>query len=157
WLDDAGADRPSRPSPRPRRGPAAFRGARAVTPMVRRLLRLLMVHPTLAMQVGDQQLELLAQHPHLLLVRQLVALQGSSGATHTGALLEAADPESELSQVLQELSAELLSVDWPDPQAEWRDALLVIEQQTIQEQCDRLVAQGLHTPQDQSRYRELSQ
>jgi len=148
------------PDTRPARAPARTArrsGVRAVTPMARRLLRLLMTHPMLAARLGEQQLELLTQHPHLVLVRQLIALQGSSGATHAGALLQAADPGSELARVLDELSSELLSVDWPDPQAEWADALRVIERQAIQEQCDRLVATGLHTADERRRYRELSQ
>jgi len=155
WLSDRPAPeiRPARTRSR-MPGP---RAVRAVMPMARRLLRLLMMHPDLAARLGEQQLELLTQHPHLLLVRELIALQGSSKASHVGALLQAADPDSELASVLDELASELLSVEWPDPQAEWSDALQVIERQAIQEQCDRLVATGLHTADERRRYRELYQ
>jgi len=59
------------PDTRPVRAPARTArrsGVRAVTPMARRLLRLLMTNPMLAARLGEQQLELLTQHP---LVRQL--------------------------------------------------------------------------------------
>ncbi len=105
---------------------------------------------------GDQQLELLAHHPHLGLVRQLIGLASTCGAAHAGALLQAADPESDLARAIQDLSTELMSQDLPDPQAEWDDALRVIERQTVQEQCDRLIDSGLATADDRRRYQELS-
>src|SRR5690606_31663337 len=65
---------------------------RAVTPMAKRLLRLLLAHPGLVEHVGDQQLEILDNSPHLVLVRDLITLANISGARHAGALLEAAEP-----------------------------------------------------------------
>ncbi|MGB6218356.1 MAG: DNA primase, partial [Castellaniella sp.] len=129
---------------------------RQVTPMARRLLRLLLAHPALVAGLGDQQLELLAHHPHLGLVRQLVGLASTCGAAHAGALLQAADPESDLARAIQDLSTELMAQDLPDPQAEWDDALRAIERQSVQEQCDRLIASGLTTDDDRRRYQELS-
>ncbi|HXE19606.1 MAG TPA: DNA primase [Castellaniella sp.] len=131
-------------------------GTRQVTPMARRLLRLLLAHPELVARLGDQQLELLAQHPHLRLVRDLVGLASRGGAVHAGALLEAADPDSDLAHAIQELSTELLAQDLPEPQAEWDDALRALERQTIQDQCDRLIQGGLPTEDERRRYRELS-
>ncbi len=129
--------------------------ARSVTPMARRLLCLLLAHPVLVTELGDQQLELLAHHPHLILVRELIGLASACGATHAGALLEAADPESDLAQAIQDLSTELMTQDLPDPQAEWHDALRVIERQGVQDQCDRLIAAGLDTDEQRRRYQEL--
>ncbi|MGA0585293.1 MAG: DNA primase, partial [Castellaniella sp.] len=135
WLNDAPPRAPRGPGRTPRRGG----GARQVTPMARRLLRLLLAHPVLVSGLGDQQLELLAHHPHLELVRQLIGLASTRGAAHAGALLQAADPESDLARAIQDLSTELMAQDLPDPQAEWDDALRLIERQTVQEQCDRLI------------------
>lgn len=152
WQDSA-PSRTSRSAGRPaRRGG----GSRQVTPMARRLLRLLLAHPALVSGLGDQQLELLARHPHLELVRQLISLASTCGAAHAGALLQAADPESDLARAIQDLSTELMAQDLPDPQAEWDDALRTIERQTVQEQCDRLIESGLTTEEDRRRYQELS-
>src|SRR5690606_20566858 len=148
WQDAA-----LRGSGRPRRRGG---GSRQVTPMARRLLRLLLAHPALVSGLGDQQLELLAHHPHLGLVRQLIGLASTCGAAHAGALLQAADPESDLARAIRDLSTELMAQDLPDPQAEWDDALRTIERQTVQEQCDRLIESGLATDEDRRRYQELS-
>ncbi len=133
------------------------RRSRMVTPIARRLLRLLLAHPELVAQLGDQQLELLARSPHLVLVRDLIDLASTLGATHAGALIEAADPDSDLAQAMLDLSSELLGQDLPDPQAEWNDALRQIERVAIQDQCDQLVAGGLQSVADQQRYQALSQ
>ena len=71
-------------------------------------------------------------------------------------MLQAADPESDLARAIEDLSTELMAQDLPDPQAEWDDALRTIERQTVQEQCDRLIAAGLPTAEDRRRYQELS-
>ncbi|WP_323028908.1 DNA primase [Castellaniella defragrans] len=152
WLDAAPPQAPRAPGRPPRRGG----GSRQVTPMARRLLRLLLAHPALVAGLGDHQLELLAHHPHLGLVRQLIGLASTCGAAHAGALLQAADPESDLARAIQDLSTELMAQDLPDPQAEWDDALRAIERQTVQDQCDRLIESGLETAEDRRRYQELS-
>lgn len=152
WADAVPSQAP-RGAGRPSRGRG---GSRQVTPMARRLLRLLLAHPSLVAGLGDQQLELLAHHPHLGMVRQLVGLASTCGAAHAGALLQAADPESDLARAIQDLSTELMAQDLPDPQAEWDDALRAIERQSVQEQCDRLIASGLVTEDDRRRYQELS-
>ena len=144
---------PSGEPPRPRAG---RRGSRMVTPMARRLLRLLLAHPELVAELGDQQLELLARSPHLVLVRDLIELASTLGATHAGALIEAADPDSDLAQAMLDLSGEVLGQDLPDPQAEWNDALRQIELQAVQDQCSQLIAGGLLTEDDQRRYQALS-
>ncbi|CAM5222793.1 DNA primase [Castellaniella defragrans] len=158
WLREEGRPAEMEPgSPGARRGGRSGRGGgRQVMPLARRLLRLLLAHPELVGQLGDQQLELLAQHPHLSLVCELVALASACGnATHAGALLEAADPDSDLAQAIQDLSTELMAQDLPDPQAEWNGALCAIERQAVQDQCDRLVKGGLSGEADRRRYQEL--
>jgi DNA primase len=136
---------------------AVVGGSRAVTPMAKRLLRLLIGHPTLVGELGDQQLEILAQSPHLRLVQELIALSNISSARHAGALLEAVDPESDLAPVLEALATELLGEEeLPDPQGEWRDALHRIELDAIKAEQSALVATGLQEPEQRQRYQELT-
>src|SRR5690625_7340254 len=89
---------------------------RAVTPMAKRLLRLLLAHPELVDNLGDQQLEILDHSPHLVLVRDLITLANISGARNAGALMQADDPDSALATVLAPLPTERLTLDdLPDP------------------------------------------
>src|SRR5699024_12650931 len=128
---------------------------RAVTPMAKRWLRLLLAHPALVQRVGDQQLEILEHSPHLVLVRDLITLANVSGAQHAGALLEAADPESDLAQVLAPLTTELLDEeDLPDPHSEWNDALHRIELDAIKAEQSAHVRAGLQDQASQKRYQE---
>lgn len=137
--------------------PARAWQTKAVTPMAKRLLRLLLAHPELVSSVGDQQLEILQHGPHLVLVRDLITLINSSGARHAGALLQAADDGSDLAQVLSPLTTELLGHDdLPEPQAEWNDALRRIELDAIKAEQLMLVGSGLKDDVSQRRYHELT-
>ncbi|GAB2903448.1 DNA primase [Paralcaligenes ginsengisoli] len=130
---------------------------RSVTPMAKRLLRLLLAHPELVNSLGDQQLEILEQGPHLVLVRELIVLAHTSGARHVGALFQAADPESDLAGVLSSLSTELLDQDdLPDPQTEWNDALHRIELEAIKAEQSALIQSGLQDDAARKRYQELT-
>lgn len=141
---------------RPRQQRRGKSKSRAVTPMAKRLLRLLLAHPQLVADLGDQQLELLARSPHLVLVRELIALASTRGASHAGALLECADPDSDLGAVLVDLSGEMLEQDdLPDPQAEWNDALRQIELQVVRAEQNELINSGLSSDEDRKRYQEL--
>ncbi len=143
----------------PRGKPAASRGnkARTVTPMAKRLLRLLLAHPELVSSLGDQQLEILEQGPHLVLVRDLIALAHASGARHAGALLQAAEPGSDLEGVLASVSLELLAQeDLPDPQSEWTDAMRRIELEAIKAEQLSLIDAGLKDDESRKRYHELT-
>ncbi|OWT55193.1 DNA primase [Candidimonas nitroreducens] len=146
----------------PRAAAAPARGRRGRQPrlvasMAKRLLRLLLAHPQLVDSLGDQQLEVLEQGPHLVLVRELIALAHTSGARHVGALLQAAEPESDLAGVLASLSAELLDQDdLPDPQTEWNDALRRIELDALKAEQSALVQGGLAEEAARSRYQELT-
>ncbi len=141
----------------PRRGEGGARQSRAVTPMAKRLLRLLLAHPDLVAGMGDQQLEILEQSPHLALVRDLIALANTSGARHVGALLQAAEPESELALLLGSLSSEILAQeDLPDPLAEWNDALHRIELEAIKAEQSALIQAGLADEASRQRYQKLT-
>ena len=129
----------------------------SVTPMAKQLLRLLIAHPRLVAGLGDQQLEILERGPHLRLVRELIALAAASGARHAGALLQAAEPGSDLEQVLSGLGPQVLAEeDLPDPQAEWNDALRRIELDMIKAEQTALAQAGLKSTADQQRYQDLN-
>ena len=141
----------------PKGGGMPAGSTRSVTPMAKRLLRLVLAHPELVSGVGDQELEILEHGPHLVLVRELIALVNMSGARHAGAVLEAAEPGSELESVIASLACELLAHDeLPDPKTEWNDALRRIEIDAIKAEQSALAAQGMATESDRKRYQELT-
>ncbi|HEY7803313.1 MAG TPA: DNA primase [Orrella sp.] len=130
---------------------------RAVAPLAKRLLALLLAHPTLAEQMGEQQLEVLEGDDNLVLVKEFVLLVQATGARHVGALIEVADPDSDLAGVLTGLSGELMAqMDLPEPQAEWEDAMGRIELDRFKREQAALVAQGLIDEHAVKRYQELS-
>jgi DNA primase len=131
---------------------------RPVPTLAKRLLRLVLAHPELVDHMGEQQLEVLDNGPHLSMVRELIVLTQTSGARHVGALLEAADPESDLATVLRGLRVEVLAQeDLPDPQAEWNDALNRIEFDSLRLEIAKLAATGLSDDAARQRYLALSQ
>ncbi len=166
----AGASAPDRPARQGYEGRAQWRdrkpsfesrGAmpktRAVTPMAKRLLKLLVAHPELVDQLGDQQLEILHSGPHLTLVRDLISLILDSTARHAGALLQAAQPDSDLAHVLKPIVGEVMDQeDLPDPQAEWNDALKRIELDAAKQEQSALIAAGLQDDASRKRYQELT-
>lgn len=134
-----------------------FEGRRTMPSLAKRLLSLLLAHPELVDSMGDQQLEVIDHGPHLGLVRDLIMLAQSSGARHVGALLEAAEPDSDLATVLKGLRVDILSQeDLPDPQTEWDDALRRIEFDSAKAEMAKLAASGLATEEARKRYLELS-
>ena len=138
--------------------PGAIPTRRSVAPMARRLLRLLLSHPELVDQMGDQQLEVLERGPHLEMVRDLIVLAQSSGARHLGALIQAADPGGDLGVLMASVAADLMAQEvLPDPQKEWEDALRRIELESLRQEQGALIAQGGNNLQLQQKYGELSQ
>lgn len=130
---------------------------RPVTPLARRLLRLLLAHPELVDVMGDQQLEVLERGPHLGMVRDLIVLARASGARHLGALCEAAEPGTELAEVLHSMAGDVLAQeDLPDPQAEWEDALRRIELDALKAEQEELVRAGLPDEAARRHYQELA-
>ena len=133
-------------------------GRRPVTPLAKRLLRLLLSHPEMVDQMGEQQLEVLDRGPHLSLVRELILLAQGSGARHLGALLQAAEPDSDLQLVLQQALADVMAQEeLPHPQKEWEDALRRIELDALRAEQMALVQQGVNDPAVRAQYMELSQ
>ena len=130
---------------------------RAVAPMAKRLLRLLLTHPELVDVMGEQQLELLERGPHLEMVRELIVLAQASGARHVGALIQASDPGADLGILMASVAADLMAQDpLPNPQGEWEDALRRIELESLKSEQEALIAGGLNNLQSQQNYRELS-
>jgi DNA primase len=139
------------------RQPAARVDRRAVAPMAKRLLRLLLTHPELVDVMGEQQLELLERGPHLEMVRELIVLAQASGARHVGALIQAADPGADLGVLMASVAEDLMTQEpLPNPQGEWEDALRRIELESLKSEQEALIAEGLNNLQSQQNYRELS-
>jgi DNA primase len=130
---------------------------RAVAPLARRLLRLLLTHPELVDQMGEQQVEILARGPHLEMVRDLIVLIQASGARHVGALIQAADPGADLGILLVSVAEDLMSQEsLPNPQSEWEDAVRRIELDGLKAEQQVLIGQGLNNLAAQQKYQELS-
>jgi len=131
---------------------------RAVAPLARRLLRLLLTHPELVDQMGEQQIEILARGPHLEMVRDLIVLIQATGARHVGALIQAADPGADLGVLLVSVAADLMAQEpLPNPQLEWEDAVRRIELDGLKAEQQVLIGQGLNNLHAQQKYQELSQ
>jgi len=137
--------------------PGGYEGRRTMPSLAKRLLSLLLAHPELVDTMGDEQLEVIDRGPHLGLVKDLIMLAQGSGARHVGALLEAAEPDSDLAAVLKGLRADILAQeDLPDPQTEWDDALRRIEFDAAKAEMAKLAASGLESEEARKRYLELS-
>ncbi|NHC61726.1 DNA primase [Paenalcaligenes suwonensis] len=131
--------------------------SRTVMPLAKRLLRLLAAHPELVSRLADQQLEIIVQSPNLLLVQELIALINVCDAKHSGALLEAVDPDTELGEMLIALTTDLLAEEeLPSPQQELQDTLCRVEQMLVGEELEALVKGGLPDEASRRRFSELS-
>ncbi|HLR82379.1 MAG TPA: DNA primase [Paenalcaligenes sp.] len=131
--------------------------ARQVVPLAKRLLHLLVAYPELAAELDAEQLEIIVQSPHLLYVQELISLINDTGCAHGGALLQAADPNSELGMHLQQVTHEAdQNEPLPDPRAEWADALKRVEIDCIKAEQLELLARGIHESQTRQRYQFLT-
>jgi len=133
---------------------------RPVVSLARRLIRLVLTHPKLVENMGDQQLEMLDQAEHLHIVRDLIVLAKASGAPHLAGLIAAAQAQSDGDTALLELlhaqAAEVMAQEeLPDPQTEWEDALRRIEIEVWKTEQDALIAAGLPDASARARYQEL--
>lgn len=132
-------------------------GRGVVAPLAKRLFMLLITHPDLIDHMGDHQLEVLQAGEHLDLVIEFIVLVKASKGRHLGALIEAADIESDLHQVLSRLASEVISqADLPNPHIEWQDAMTRIELDNLKREQQVLIARGLSQPKDNENYQELS-
>lgn len=140
-----------------RGGVPPLSGGQQVASLPRKLLRLLVSHPGLVDEMGDQQLEVLDSSPHMRMVRELVTLLQDSGARHIGAMMEAAPSESELAGILHDLSRDVLgSEELPDPQLEWEGGLRNVERDALKLELDALVASGLTDEESKNLYQDLT-
>lgn len=163
-YDDMPSSGQSKPRRRQRgRAPSSAGGfggnevrSRTVMPLAKRLLRLLAAHPELVSRLADQQLEIIVQSPNLILVQELIALINVCDAKHSGALLEAVDPDTELGELLIALTTDLLAEEeLPSPQVELQDTLRRVEQVLVKTELDALASSGLPDEASRRRYQEL--
>lgn len=139
------------------RGVPPLSGGQQVASLPRKLLRLLVSHPGLVDEMGEQQLEVLDGSPHMRMVRELVTLLQDSGARHIGAMMEAVPAESELAGILHDLSRDVLgSEELPDPQLEWEGGLRNVEREALKLELDALVASGLTDDESKKLYQDLT-
>jgi DNA primase len=132
-------------------------GRGVVAPLAKRLFMLLITHPELIDHMGDHQLEVLQAGEHFDLVIEFIVLVKASKGRHLGALIEAADVESDLHQVLSRLASEVISqADLPNPHIEWQDAMTRVELENLKREQQVLIARGLSQPKDNENYQELS-
>jgi DNA primase len=122
-----------------------------------RLLGLLLAHPSLAEEMGDQQLDVLEQGESLDMVLDLIILIQKTHAKHVGALIQGAEPGSDLEALLISVSADVMAQDeLPHPQSEWEDALRRIEIENLKREQSELIASGENNLELSQKYQELS-
>lgn len=119
--------------------------------LAKKLICLLISHPELVDNVGDQQLEILENDLRTRPVKDFVLLLKRSGERCIDTLIKTTEIDSSLMHVLQEISAEPL----PEPQAEWDDALCLIELNTLKEEMGHLASIGLSDAFILKRYQDL--
>jgi len=160
---NSAANAPAQTSARPRPAPGmrASSGSqsRRVMPLAKHLLRLLCMHPELAHDLIEPQLEVLERGgEHLHLVRELISLISLHDARHLGGLLQAMQTGTELQVALRGLQAELLTQSaLPDPQTEWLDAMRRVEMDVIKAEQTALIEAGMTTPAARQRYQALNE
>lgn len=133
------------------------RGARQVTPLARRLIKLLASNLEMVHKITDQQLEVLGFSPQFSYVREFIAFAQTTQATHLAALIQRAEPGSEIANMLTGLTIDSFYEDaLPDPEAEWNDALRKIEFERLNQEKEKLVSEGLTTPADRERYKAIN-
>jgi len=153
--------RRSRPIQREPRNEVRHPGLRRpVVSLARRLIRLVLTHPTLVENMGDQQLEMLDAAEDLHLLRDLIVLAKASGAAHLAGLIAAAEAQGEDNAALLELlhaqAADVMAEEeLPDPQTEWEDALQRIEILVWKAEQNALIESGLSGPDARQRFQEL--
>lgn len=151
------ANTPHAASVKRRRRASTSSKSRTVTPIAKRLLKLLAAYPQLAKDLDHEALEIIVQSPTLVLVQELIALANETQSEHIGALTQAVDPDSDLAHVLHGLTSELMQQeDLPDPKAEWVDALRKIQVDAIKQEQSELIAAGLPDQASRQRYQDLS-
>ncbi|WP_311515155.1 DNA primase [Oligella urethralis] len=122
-------------------------------PLARQLLSLLANHPSLLDKIGERQLEILRQHPHMEVVVEFISFAFRSGARHIGSLIQQAEHGSPLHQLLLSLGKDSSSIEaLPNPDAEWNDALKKLELDILQAEINTLISSGMETESERRRY-----
>ena len=102
-------------------------------PLARQLLSLLANHPQVLERIGERQLEILRQHPHMDIVVEFIAFAFANGARHIGSLIQQAEHGSPLQQLLISLGKDSSTIEsLPHPEAEWSDAIKKIELENLE-------------------------
>ncbi|WP_028357993.1 DNA primase [Brackiella oedipodis] len=127
------------------------------TPLSKRLLTLLLMHPDLFEQINERQLEVLSRHPHLGLVVEFVAFVQSQAGRNLAIWMQQLSPQDRLYQVLLGLQTEASQLEpLPQPLQEWQDALRKIELENLLSEQQDLVDKGLQTDSARKRYQTLN-
>lgn len=134
---------------RPRRAP--------VVGLPTRLLRLLLAHPELVREVDATQVQRMQHMSGFESVLALIDLVRATGAHHTGSVLQAAAGTPLEPVLAQEAAQTLLVEELPEPAAELRDALRIINLRALQAEQKRLAEAAAFSPDALARYAQVSQ
>lgn len=122
-------------------------------PLARQLLSLLANHPIILDKIGERQLEILRQHPHMEVVVEFIAFAFASGARHIGSLIQQAEQGSPLHQLLISLGKDSSTIEsLPNPEAEWSDAIKKLELENLEAEIKTLIGSGMETDNERKRY-----
>ena len=122
-------------------------------PLARQLLSLLANHPQVLERIGERQLEILRQHPHMDIVVEFIAFAFANGARHIGSLIQQAEHGSPLQQLLISLGKDSSTIEsLPHPEAEWSDAIKKIELENLEAEIRTLIGSGIETDNERKRY-----
>ncbi|MDO5666543.1 MAG: DNA primase [Alcaligenaceae bacterium] len=131
----------------------AHEAIRQPQPLARQLLSLLANHPVILDKIGERQLEILRQHPHMEVVVDFIAFAFASGARHIGSLIQQAEQGSPLHQLLISLGRDNSTIEsLPNPEAEWSDAIKRIELDNLEAEIATLIGSGIETDDQRKRY-----
>lgn len=122
-------------------------------PLARQLLSLLANHPQILERIGERQLEILRQHPHMDVVVEFIAFAFVNGARHIGSLIQQAEHGSPLQQLLISLGKDSSTIETlPHPEEEWSDAIKKIELENLEAEIRTLISSGIETEDERKRY-----
>ncbi len=127
-------------------------GRRSVASLPTRLFHLLLVHPALSEEIDEAAETLFSDAGGFERVAELLTLMRATGASHAAGLIEAARGTPLGEALDNEAVATMFSEELPEPHAELRDALKMVELQWLQAEMDSLAQAGLSTDAERQRY-----
>ncbi|NLA51401.1 MAG: DNA primase [Alcaligenaceae bacterium] len=126
---------------------------RQPVPLARQLLSLLANYPQILERIGERQLEILRQHPHMDIVVEFIAFAFVNGARHIGSLIQQAEQGSPLQQLLISLGKDSSTIETlPHPEEEWNDAIKKIELENLEAEIRTLISSGIENDNERKRY-----